>query len=202
MNNDFLDILIILIIVFSFFSPFFKKKKSPKSLPPMHNNDENETNLSNYPKYESDSNKENETDLSNYPKYEPKLNKENEEIFKEVEILFKGETSPSGYETGSIENQDNEIKDSNIQIQYEAKADTATNDISYSSSDDLVSKSIRKIDSQIEKDTENFERVVEHQMDTVDTSTIDIKSKLRDINLQKELIAISEILGKPKALRR
>ncbi len=68
--------------------------------------------------------------------------------------------------------------------------------------DNLLSKGIRKIDSKIEQESKNFEMLLARQMDTENVVTKGIKSQLRNPKSLKEFIAISEILGKPKALSR
>lgn len=211
--DDLFQYLIWGIIIFSFLSSFFKKKEQPK--PPIQGNKTGST--SQYPREQKS------IELST-----AKLKKDEYEILKELENLFKTEMKipqqPKSNSSFPQEYSDHEISDRNIELEndFRIKKDVESyGSIEYRSSveerssiesngavekrssfeERNTSRSKIKPDKKIDAKAEQFEKVLAGlQKRTVSNS--EFKMKIKNQVSIREYILFSEILGKPKALRK
>ncbi len=192
--EDFIKILIWVIVIIIFFSSFFKKKDKgkQKSQPPQRTNENDMTG--NPQKIESI----------------PKTAQSKEEIdsyndmLSEIENLFK---------------KDNELKtktsDKTRIESHEAKKTTAQNEIQWhqrtASEHTLITdwekdeKNLEKkaaVDFNIENKAKKFEEMMNKKSEPIGIFKHTIKEKLNHPETLKDYILISEIIGKPKAMRR
>ena len=63
----------------------------------------------------------------------------------------------------------------------------------------LLSRELSKVDATIEKEAENFEKLLASIHDEENSAYSDLRKNLYSQQSLKEFIVISEILGKPKA---
>jgi hypothetical protein len=185
MDNVF-EILIYAVIIISFISSFFKKK--PKEEPQKTR--ETRSNES--------------TDISEYNS-EPVIQKKKEvddyDILREIENMFKMETQPK---PAPVPNKVEPIKKSQPAVKSETKRIAAENDVTVS--EHAKSKSI-SYDISDNKRKPQLSSKIDYGKDFHLTKQIpdpflDLKRKLKEPKNVRDFIVISEIIGKPKALRR
>lgn len=185
--DNFFEILIYLIIIISFLSSIFKKKKQQQQKPPVRQPQQEEYS---------------QVEVS-VPQTQAK---EEYDILKELEDFFKvgdeqtevkvprpqetySENIPTADEHVSTETWKEDSISENIRSEWERKKEE-------------VSRKLAKVDSVIEKQAEMFETSLERKELVFSNLAITVRSKFSHPDTLKEYILFSEILGKPKALRR
>jgi hypothetical protein len=200
--DDVFQILLYAIIIISFLSSLFKKKK-PEQKPKEHTKER--TSIS-FP-YENSKDVKIETESgSNY----------DVDIMKEFERFFKVETEKEA--TNELE-RSNETESTQpslerstpIEIQQRQKdlersfnkptesEHKYTNFWERKKSD--LEKKTSKIDSSIEKQAAEFEKHLPVHEQAASEISKKIRARLKDPSTLKDYIIISELMGKPKALR-
>lgn len=194
MDNLF-EVLIYAIIIISFLSSFFKKKEQPKQTPSQQSQ-----------KPDSISYQQERT------KFEPeKISQKNEDydIMRELENLFKGDIKiPEQLPQSSSETSSN-VPDRNLDRTIGKRTVRKIEDRNYienkaterRSSIDQRKKEKVNVDSKIETRAKEFEKVLAGPRKQKASQT-EFNRKLKNPANIKEYILFSEILGKPKALRR
>jgi hypothetical protein len=188
MDNVF-EILIYLIIIISFLSSIFKKKKQqPQKRPPVQKPQQED-----YYQVER-------TEVS-VPQSQ---RKEEYDILRELEDFFKvGDESPIKVplpqEQPEIVVTADEHKRGEI-WQEKTKSEHIADD--WERKKEEVTKRVSRIDSNIEKQAAMFESSLERKEGVFSALALTVKSKLTHPETLKEYIIFTEILGKPKALRR
>lgn len=205
MDNIF-EILVFAIIIFSFLSPLFKKKKEQQKNLPTQNN-----------KYGS---------VGTADSIEQSMKKEgmavsgkndDYDILRELENLFKGEIKVPQQQKPKPEEQYDEYKSSEIkdvdldlivdkrmQRNVEDKMPIGarkTYDEKIADRKDYSTRQTKIINPKIELEAAEFEQVLSGPRKQRDAIT-DFNRKLKNPRTVREYILFSEILGKPKALRR
>lgn len=213
--DDLFQYLIWGIIIFSFLSSFFKKKEQPK--PPLPGTKPKTTVA--YPKQESNVD------------YTAAAKKQDEyDILRELENLFKDEIkipqtnqqqntrqSEEYYSRHEIKDKDLELEDDKRTQRYIEKNQPVENRISIEEKGTLENKgSLEKLttleqlslenlksktEARIESNATAFERVLAGPRKQRAAIT-EFNRKLKNPSTVREYILFSEILGKPKALRR
>jgi hypothetical protein len=201
--DDLFQYLIWGIIIFSFLSSFFKKKEPPKQSPLPK---AKQPDAVSYTKQQSDveriavSQKQDEYD-----------------ILRELENLFKGEIkTPAPQKQKQVDPYDiyesSEIKDKDLDLVVDKRMQQKIEQRRASDSNTRTDRSIpqgqtrweRKktiVDPKIEESAKEFERVLAGPKQQRATIT-EFNRKLKNPRTVREYILFSEILGKPKALRR
>ena len=185
--DNFFDILIFLIIIISIVSSFLKKKQPPKQT------------------------SERRTQPLEPKQIDPQVSteqpKEAYDILNEIEDFFKVGSEPAGPEKTKEETEEPQsiIQKDERTISESWHSPTAsehsyTND--WGRKKEEVKKIISKVDASIEKQAAKFEESLQRKETEPGQLALIVKSKLGNPASLKEYIIFSEILGKPKALRR
>lgn len=188
MDNLF-EILIYVIIIISFLSSIFKKKKQQQQKPPIRQTQQDEY-------YQAE-----QTEVS-IPQPQ---SKQEYDILRELEDFFKvgdestvrkvpvpqqpAESVPTLEEHTKSEDWKSPTESEHYVDQWERKKTE-------------VKKIISSVDSSIEKKAAMFEESLERKESVYSSFALAVKSKMKNPSTLKEYIIFSEILGKPKALRR
>jgi hypothetical protein len=203
--DDLFQYIIYGIIIFSFLSSFFKKKELPK--PPLPGTKPKDSIA--YPKPPENVNLE--TAIKKHDEYD---------ILRELENMFKGnlkipeQPKPKQVDTNDIY-QSHEIKDKDLDLVIDKRMQRSVQDqspigsrLTYDERKLPVNKlSIdrqkkgRTVDDKIEAGALAFEKVLAGPLKQRTTIT-EFNRKLKNPSTVREYILFSEILGKPKALRR
>lgn len=189
MDNLF-EILIYLIIIISFLSSIFKKKKQqPQKKPPVQ-----EPQREDY--YQA------EQPEASIPQSQQK---EEYDILKELEDFFKVGDEPTERRVPVPQNQPETVTTDEEHTRREiwqekTKSEHVADDWERKKSE--VKKIISSVDSSIEKKAAIFEESLERKESVYSSIALSVKSKMKNPSTLKEYIIFSEILGKPKALRR
>ncbi|MBK7630607.1 MAG: hypothetical protein IPJ23_07890 [Ignavibacteriales bacterium] len=201
--DDLFQYLIYGILIFSFLSSFFKKKGPTKQNPLP---------------------RERETDSISYQQKSTSLNsdvavKKNEEydILRELENMFKGNLKiPDQPKPKQVESSDiyssSEIKDMDLDLIVDKRMQRSVQDQkpvgsrkTYDRNTSYkyipATKQVSKVDSKIEEGAKEFESVLASSRIRKAAIT-EFNRKLKNPRTVREYILFSEILGKPKALRR
>ena len=185
MDNAF-EILIYLIIIISFLSSIFKKKKQQQQRPPEQQPQTDEQYQAQVAVPQTQS-------------------KDEYDILKELEVFFKVGTEPTRQEIPIPEQQPKKM----TSIEEHTKSESwKTPTLSEHYADDWerkkeeVSKRVARVDSSVEKKAEMFEESLVRKEALFSSIAMTVKSKIKNPSTLKEYIIFSEILGKPKALRR
>lgn len=183
--DNFFEILIYLIIIISFLSSIFKKKKQQQQRP--------------VPKPQKEEHAQAEvTAAQTRPKEEYDILKEIEDFFKVGDVsteqkehysVAQPETVTSAGETTRAESWHEETKSEHIVDEWEHKKSE-------------VKRIVESVDSGIEKKAALFEKSLDRKVSEYTALAELIGSKFKNPTTLKEYIIFSEILGKPKALRR
>jgi hypothetical protein len=187
MDNVF-EILIYLIIIISFLSSIFKKKKQQQQKPPARQ-----------PQYEETY----QADVS-APQTQPK---EEYDVLRELEDFFKVGNEPAGQQIPMPVPLEQPKKMTPIE-EHKRTESWQTPTSSEHVADDWerkkeeVSKRIARVDFSVEKKAAMFEESLERKESVYSSIALSVKSKIKNPATLKEYIIFSEILGKPKALRR
>ncbi len=201
--NDYIQILIYLFIIFAFLNSLFKKKDKSKP-PPRPSNSPDGDSRSNY----------------SSSQYEKKGTQGEYDILKEIEGLFKGEsdyTSQRKMESDAekvemrrvpveehTEDKEWHTEDSEWHTEEEEWHEQSVKEHELEKSWHTITnyKRSAKVDAAIEKEAERFERMLAERNKEVPYPFDDLRKKLYSPESLKEFIVFSEILGKPKYLRR
>ncbi len=199
--DDLFQLLIWGIIIFSFLSSFFKKKEPPKKTTPNRN-------------HKADENISSRRNSSSVP--EAITQKRDEyDILREIENLFKGEVNipppqPRPVQK-SYEHSETEIKDKNLDIADDRRLHRSVEEkepIGFRETYDdkktsrkAVLRQSRTVSPKIEADAKKFEKLLSDKSKQK-TEINNFNLRLKNHTAIREYILFSEILGKPKALRR
>ena len=186
MDNIF-EILIYLIIIISFLSSLFKKKKPQQKRP-----------SSQHPKEEEYTGREVATAQTKPA--------EDYDILRELEDFFKvGDDSDGGKET--VSQQQTAPMTTSMEEHVESDSWHAPTESEHvmdrwERKKSEVKKIMAGVDSAIEQKAALFEQSLGKKETDYSTLALAVKSKMKNPSTLKEYIIFSEILGKPKALRR
>jgi hypothetical protein len=188
--DNFFEILIYVIIIVSFLSSIFKKKKQQQQQNPSARAPQQEK----YP----------HADVS-VTQTQPK---DEYDVLREIEDFFKVGSELPGQERTTITQPEEPV--SIIQAKEQSKSDSwhtpTASEHSYTDNwerkTEEVKKKISQVDSGIEKQAAKFEESLVKIKPIASEITALIKTKFKNPSSLKEYIIFSEVLGKPKALRR
>lgn len=202
--DDLFQYLIWGIIIFSFLSSFFKKKEPPKQTPlPKAKSPESVS----YPQQ------------SDVDRVVVSQKQDEYDILRELENLFKGEIkTPVPQKQKQVDPYDdyesNEIKDKDLDLVVDKRMQRNVEDKKpIGSRETYDNKNVSRrsvsdrqaqqkiINPKIEEQAKAFERVLAGPLQQRTTVT-EFNRKLKNPRTVREYILFSEILGKPKALRR
>ena len=185
--DNFFEILIYLIIIISFLSSILKKKKQQQQKPPARTYQQEE-----------------------YPHADVSVTQPKEEydVLKEIEDFFKVGSEIPGQERPTVAKP--EEPESIIQTKEHLKSDSwhSPTASEHSYADDWerkkaeVKKKTSRVDSGIEKQAAKFEESLQKTKPLAGEIASLLKTRIKNPSTLKEYIIFSEILGKPKALRR
>jgi hypothetical protein len=204
--EDFIQILIYLIIIVSFLSSLFKKKgKEPTQQIPRRGRQPEVPDT-----------------------YETSVKTEEEEgdIFREISDLFKTELPPSpetskrrttieqrsgNIPTGSEHSAEEYERTESEHVSYETEKSSIEHsptysehnlDLSWHQPTDWVKRKKPKIDAAVEKKADTFAKLLEQTRKSVtNVYSLKIHDTLKDPQSLREYFLISEIIGRPKALK-
>jgi len=199
--DDLFQYLIWGIIIFSFLSSFFKKKEPPKQTPTQRNQ-------------RADSNISLKQGSSSKPEVITQKRDEYD-ILKEIENLFKGEmnipqTKPRPVKE-TFDYSEHETKNKYPELADDKRFHRSVEDkkpigARKTYDENIISRKTVKgqtkaASAKIEAEARKFEQILAGQHKQK-TGITDFQRKLKNSVSIKEYILFSEILGKPKALRR
>jgi len=186
MDNVF-EILIYVIIIISFLSSIFKKKKQQQQKPTAQ-------------QPQSDEYSQAEVAV---PQAQPK---EEYDVLKELEDFFKVGEEPTRQQIPvPVPPKQPKIPDMEEHIRtdpWHARTESEHYVDDWERKKSEVKKIISSVDSSIEKKAALFESSLDKKEATFSSIALAVKSKMKNPSTLKEYIIFSEILGKPKALRR
>jgi hypothetical protein len=186
MDNVF-EILIYLIIIISFLSSIFKKRQKPQQRPQQRPQRDN---------YEQQDVAVSETQ-----------SKEDYDVLKEIEDFFK--VGSEQYQQGKRVPVERESLETDYRIEETpttetlpttSAAETFRNEIDKQREELKIKRAM--VDSAVEEKAKQFEKLLATPVQPVKSVASTIKTKLSNPQNISEYIVFSEILGKPKALRR
>jgi hypothetical protein len=186
--DNFFEILIYLVIIISFLSSIFKKKKQQQQQKPPAQQPQPEEYY--------------QAEVS-VPQTRPN---EEYDILRELEDFFKvGDESnkqqvpmPAPQELPKIP----EMEEHTRRESWQARTESEHYVDEWERKKSEVKKIIAGVDSGIEKKAAMFEESLERKEYVYSSIALSVKSKMKNPSILKEYIIFSEILGKPKALRR
>jgi hypothetical protein len=184
MDNVF-EILIYLFIIISFISSFFKKKKQQQK-PPARQQPVDENYQTEVPTPQTQT-------------------KEDYDILTELEDFFKvggesarGSESVSQQQTETTPTMEKHVKTDSWHAPTESEHVVDR----WERKKSEVKEILAGVDSAIEQKAALFEKSLDKKESVYSTLALAVKSKMKNPSTLKEYIIFSEILGKPKALRR
>jgi len=208
--DDYFQILIYLIIIFAFLNSLFKKKDKEKTPPRPSDLPDNEKKST----YSSAG-------------YERQGRQSEYDILKEIEGLFKGEGDYTSQKTMESDAEKAEMRKVPVEEHTEDK-EWHTEDEEWHSEDEewhseseewhekstteheldkswhtiTQFKRTAPVDPAIEQEAEKFERMLANRNKEVAFPFNELRKKLYSPNTLQEYVIVSEIIGKPKYLRR
>jgi len=199
--DDLFQYLIWGIIIFSFLSSFFKKKEPPKQTPTQRNQ-------------RADSNISLKQGSSSKPEVITQKRDEYD-ILKEIENLFKGEVNIPKPQTRPTQEpydfRHREIEDNDLDLADDKRFHRSLEEkepIGFRETyDDKAERrktalgQTKVVSAKIEADAKKFEKLLSDKSKQR-TEINNFNLRLKNHTAIKEYILFSEILGKPKALRR
>jgi hypothetical protein len=201
--DDLFQYLIYAIIIISFLSSFFKKKEPPKQTP--------------LPKAKQPQNTASVKQQEVSDEFSVSQKKDEYDILRELENLFKGEVNiPQQPQPKPPVLEDvyksREIKDTNLDSRDDTRFSRDVQDkspLGYRATYDqtIADRKIasgrpsQQVDAKIEASAKEFEKVLAGPRKQRAAIT-EFNRKLKNPRSVREYILFSEILGKPKALRR
>jgi hypothetical protein len=205
MDNIF-EILVFAIIIYSFLSPLFKKKKEQQKNLPKQNNQHGSIGTAD--SIEQSMENEGMAVSGKNADYD---------ILRELENMFKGEIKiPQQQKQKPVEQYDefksHEIKDVDLDLVVDKRMQRSvedknpigarkTYDEKIADRKDYSIRQAKIINPKIELEAAEFEQVLSGPRKQRAAIT-DFNRKLKNPRTVREYILFSEILGKPKALRR
>ena len=187
MDNIF-EILIYAFIIISFLSSIFKKRKKQQQQKP--------------PVRQPQSDEYSQTEVA----VPQEQRKEEYDVLKELEDFFKvGEESTRQQIPVPVPPEQPKIPDMEEHVRtdsWHAKTESEHYVNEWERKKSEVKKIISSVDSSIEKKAALFEASLDKKDATFSSIALAVKSKMKNPSTLKEYIIFSEILGKPKALRR
>lgn len=192
MDNIF-EILIYIFIIVSFLSSFFKKKKA-RQKPEQQKQAEQQKFQETYA----------ETEKEVQEDFQPDFLKELEDFFKvgsDEQPKFVEPKPPMDTDVPKETETEIEksVKEKERRTLAAAKQTTAD---PWARKKEEIKRKTSKIDSSIEEQAAKFEKLMQQKGSAASEINKKIKKRLGDPGNLKEYIIISEIIGKPKALRR
>ena len=185
--DNFFEILIYLIIIVSFLSSIFKKKKQQQQRPPARQPQADETN---------------QTEVA-IPQTEKK---EDYDILRELEDFFKVGEEPGRQQipvpVPPQQQKAPDMGEHTLTDSWHAKTESEQYVDEWERKRSEVKKIVTSVDSSIEKKAALFEASLDKKDMAYSSIALSVKSKMKNPSTLKEYIIFSEILGKPKALRR
>ena len=194
--DDYFQIIIYLIIIFAFLNSLFRKKNKGEA-PPRSANSRN-------------TEKDNTNPASGYAQNE----KQSEyDILKEIEGLFKGENNSTGRRRMESEIEKAKMRKVPRKEHVEDEEWHSLDKESHEQSADEIQlnrswhsitpfKRAPAVDSVIEKEAEKFERMLAERNKEAVFPLNELREKLYSPGTLQDYIVVSEIIGKPKYLRR
>jgi hypothetical protein len=185
MDNVF-EILIYLIIIISFLSSIFKKKKQQQQKPPVRQTQPEEYY---------------QTEVS-VPQTKTK---DEYDILKELEVFFKVGTEPTKQEIPIPQEQPKKmtkIEEHTLDESWHTPTASEHTADDWEHKKTEVKKRVARVDTGIEEQAAKFEESLVKKKNAASDISAKIRIRLRTPSSLKEYVIISEILGKPKALRR
>ena len=187
MDNIF-EILIYAFIIISFLSSIFKKRKKQQQQKPSAQ--------------QSQSDEYSQAEIA-VPQAQPK---EEYDVLRELEDFFKVGEEPTRKqipvpvppEQQKIPNMEEHVRTDS----WHAKTESEHYVNEWERKKSEVKKIISSVDPSIEKKAALFEASLDKKDATFSSIALAVKSKMKNASTLKEYIIFSEILGKPKALRR
>jgi len=192
--DDFFEIIIYLFIIISFISSFFKKKKKTQQRQQVPG---------------TKVNKQEQTGLP-VQKIEPEVKAEPEiDIFKDLEKFFnvgkpqketaKGHNDKAIYE-GAKERESYKVVPEESFHKRTPSEHTFIDPWDKKRTE--IDKKIASVDKSIEEQASKFEEFLQKEETAASEISKKIRTRLNDPASLKDYIIISEIMGKPKSLRR
>jgi hypothetical protein len=185
MDNVF-EILIYLIIIISFLSSILKKKKKQQQKPPAR-----------------------QPQPEDYYQAEVSVpqaqTKDDYDIIKELEDFFKVGSEPPEKQTPLIPEPPGKMTHTEERTRreiWQTRTESEHNVEDWERKKAEVTKRMAQVDSGIKKQAARFEESLAKKEVVFSSIVMSVKSKIANPSLLKEYIIFSEILGKPKALRR
>jgi len=200
--DDIFKILIWGIIIFSFLRPLFKKKPTENKTPAT--------------KSKVDGSEFDNVEIKEYESSVSSQKNDKYDILKEIENMFKGDVQSTQQQRTKPKQVDpydvyesSEIKDKDLNLEIDPRMQRNVEDqkpIGYRSTYDNRNLSTqlrqkRVIDSKTEAEAKNFEKVLAG-LDKRKSTNLELRRKINTPSSIKEYVIFSEILGKPKAMRR
>jgi hypothetical protein len=122
---------------------------------------------------------------------------DNPDVIQEIEKLIKDREA----KTKNPYLDKPEVIDNNLSNKPE-KVVPFIDESAQKANKDLVSNEVKILDSYMEEEANKFETLLSLKRKSEEPVVKNLKEKINNKNLLKEYFIISEILGKPKALRR
>lgn len=192
--DNFFEILIYLFIIFTFLSSVFKKKKPEQQKPKANipqQRQEFEITYSPEQEMESSSVKSSSTD-------EYDILKELEQFFKVGESQAPPKPKPPSIPQPVRVEQKKTVEDS---WRSKTESEHKYEDIWEKKQRDVAARK-KELDSLTSLKATQFEELLKEKKVYTSAFEMNIKKKLKNPSSLKEYIVFSELLGKPKALRR
>lgn len=201
--EDVFQIVIWLFIIISFLSSLFRKKKDTPA-PPAKRDEKRQ--------------REEQQTMQHRGAREPEATEEYD-ILKEIEGLFNHQSTrspkPTQYDEYDRVDEVEEAKEAEYKVVRkkdklgdvkESWKQPASYEQSLENQWDTRRKKMEerksRIDSSVHRKAEKFEQLLKNNTPPADKSRLEFIRKMKDPNSLKEFIIASEILNKPKALRR
>jgi hypothetical protein len=204
--DDFIQVLIYLIIIISILSPLLEKKgkKEPSRPIPQRRPEPGIPDT-----YETAKTDEDETDIfreiSDLFKTEPPQKPDRRKTT--IEQRSESESTPTTSEHSSQEYKRTESEHVSYEREPSSIEHSPTNsehnlDLSWHEATDWTKRKKPKIDASIEKQAGSFAKLLEEKRIGINKYNLKIRETLKNPQSLKEYIIISEILGRPKALKK
>jgi len=183
--DNFFEILIYLIIIISFLSSIFKKKQQQQKRPPAQQPDHDEN-------YQSEV-----SATQSRPK--------DYDILRELEVLFKGGEVSTDKSTPIPQQKTETLSSMEEREEFDSWHEPTKSEHTidnWERKKGEVQKILAGVDSAIEKKAAEFEDSLWKKEKEFSGIALSIRSRFKSPSTLTEYIIFSEILGKPKALRR
>jgi hypothetical protein len=208
--DDYFQILIYLIIIFAFLNSLFKKKdkgeaaKKPTVSPPQQQKESySSAKEMKKTKDEYDILREIEGIFKEEKTY-PSRERESESAIEKAEMRKVPESEHTEDKEWHTEDREWHSEDNEWHTEAKEWHEKSTTEHELDKSWHTMSqyKRVPKIDKTIEKEAEQFEQMLESMQEEEEFDLTGLQKKLYSVESLKEYMIFSEILGKPKYLRR